>query len=59
MLTDKNLTPEKLKTFKGLENLSEDAATLLTEQINSLARLLIKIKPFKKTSANETENSGK
>jgi hypothetical protein len=58
MLTNNFLTPEKLKTFKGLENLSDDCAKRLTEQINFLARLLIKIKPIQKFSANETDQSG-
>jgi hypothetical protein len=35
-----NLTPDKLRTFKGFENISEDEALIHIEIIKKLARIL-------------------
>ncbi len=58
MSNEKKLTPEKLKTFKGLENLTDESAKYLSEQINSFARLLIKIKPLKKNESQQSNDNG-
>jgi hypothetical protein len=35
-----NLTPEKLRTYKGFENISDDEALIQIEIIKKLARIL-------------------
>jgi hypothetical protein len=57
MSTDKKLTPEILKTFKGLEKLTEEQAQELTDQLNALAQILIKGEPIKKKQNNETDHA--
>lgn len=38
-----SLTPDKLKTFPGYENLTDQQAEVLTEQFNKLAAILVKV----------------
>jgi hypothetical protein len=48
MSNEKNLTPEKLKTYKGLENLTDKEAEYLCEQIKNYSAILLRAFPFEK-----------
>ena len=52
MLPENSLTPEKLKTFKGLENLTDQQAAYYCEQINTYAAILIRSIPIEEINAS-------
>jgi hypothetical protein len=58
-MSTQKLTPQSLKTFKGLENITDEQAAYLHEQLNQYASILLHAFPFEKIKGeiNEEKNS--
>lgn len=59
MATPNQLTPEQLKKFKGLENLTDSEAEYFCEQVNQYAAILLMAFPFEETKKIVTDKQKK
>lgn len=55
MSTQNHLTPDDLKKFKGLENLTDEQAIYFAEQVNNYAAILLMAFPLDETMKNSTD----